>query len=595
MGLEAEKIDRKKEGTFSTVPQGNEGTVDNMDIEEVDEKEVENTYRKDVVKAANTFCVASVPSVNSTHASSNVLPSSSSDCTHIDNEGLLIKLRDSSKFISTIPLTNITNQKCVISMKTKDILMTHSTESSDEISTNQSIPKGPSGICIESSRHQVNGHANEEGKGNSIGKLSTNSLIVNEDSLDENLCKAAASTVGTMSQKLLKVTNKLFSPCKAKNMLHMKEIRPTLQEPEKGVKEIIEEMEIVKDIKDKSSNSPTQERSLSKEKRKEKRKIQCVLKQKIASDSKSNLSPLRSLSENDELDDKQVLPYQQKNIATPSIIKVVSVDKKATSSKSIKSKKLALAEARKARLAEMRGKTKPVTLSQATKKKFKTTSNTEAFRKNVSALSSHLKDKKTPTPTALSNATASSMFRGTVTDHNERKKILDTQIREKAVAVAKKRAAESAHQHAQVTQDIDRNNKSPNKCNNNKIQTKEEKVLSPMDTYEISDREDSDSSEEEDSDDEDDDNKKKKRVPSWAQRNKLLPMLEKQFLEGPGRMDPDEIFSEVSTCNLEEIFDQKKKRYVKRTSSGNWTKDRVTATEKLVYKREMGFPAKRKY
>ena len=296
--LEAEKIDRKKEGIFSTVPQGNEGTVDNMDIEEVDEKEVENTHKKDVVKAANTFCVASVPSVNSTHASSNVLPSSSSDCTNIDNEGHLIKLRDSSKFISTIPLTNITNQKCVISMKTKDILMTHSTESSDEISTNQSIPKGPSGICIESSRHQVNGHANEEGKGNSIGKLSTNSLIVNEDSLDENLCKSAASTVGTMSQKLLKVTNKLFSPCKAKNMLHMKEIRPTLQEPEKGVKEIIEEMEIVKDIKDKSSNSPTQERSLSKEKRKEKRKIQCVLKQKIASDSKSNLSPLRSLSEN---------------------------------------------------------------------------------------------------------------------------------------------------------------------------------------------------------------------------------------------------------------------------------------------------------
>ena len=141
------------------------------------------------------------------------------------------------------------------------------------------------------------------------------------------------------------------------------------------------------------------------------------------------------------------------------------------------------------------------------------------------------------------------MFRVTATDHNERKKILDTQIREKAaaaaankqvaestqassivsqtqisqntkrspilekaVAVAKKRAAESAHQHAQATQDIDRNNKSPNKCNNNKIQTKEEKVLSPMDTYEISDREDSDSSEEEDSDDEDDDNKKKKRV-----------------------------------------------------------------------------------
>merc|ERR1711957_1022635 len=342
-------------------------------------------------------------------------------------------------------------------------------------------------------------------------------------------------------------------------MPYMKEIRPTFQEPEKGVKEMIEEMEIVKDIKDKSSNAPTQERSLSKEKRKEKRKIQCVLKQKIASDSKSNLSPLRSLSENDELDNKQGLPHQQKSIATPSIIKVVSVDKKATSSKSIKSKKLALAEARKARLAEMRGKTKPVTLSQATKKKFKTTSNTEAFRKNISALSSHLKDKKTPTPTALSNATASSMFRGTATDHNERKKILDTQIREKAAAAAaNKRVAESTHQHAQATQDIDRNNKSPNKCNNNKIQTKEEKVLSPMDTYEISDREDSDSSEEEDSDDEDDDNKKKKRVPSWAQRNKLLPMLEKQFLEGPGRMILMKYFQKYQHAILKKFLIKRK-------------------------------------
>ena len=65
--------------------------------------------------------------------------------------------------------------------------------------------------------------------------------------------------------------------------------------------------------------------------------------------------------------------------------------------------------------------------------------------------------------------------------------------------------------------------------------------------------------------------------------------LEKQFLDGPGKIDPDEIFPEVSTCDLEAIFDQRKKRYLKRTSSGNWTKDKVTITEKLVYKRNMGF------
>jgi hypothetical protein len=81
------------------------------------------------------------------------------------------------------------------------------------------------------------------------------------------------------------------------------------------------------------------------------------------------------------------------------------------------------------------------------------------------------------------------------------------------------------------------------------------------------------------------------QVPHWALKANLIPALEKQFLEDANnRADPDEIFHEVSTCNLVEIFgDKKKQRYVKRTSSGNWTKDRVTATEKLVYKRKMGF------
>jgi hypothetical protein len=55
------------------------------------------------------------------------------------------------------------------------------------------------------------------------------------------------------------------------------------------------------------------------------------------------------------------------------------------------------------------------------------------------------------------------------------------------------------------------------------------------------------------------------------------------------KLDPDVIFTEVETCDLEAIFDRKKDRYKKRTSSGNWTKDRVTAVEKLTYKRNMGY------
>jgi len=71
----------------------------------------------------------------------------------------------------------------------------------------------------------------------------------------------------------------------------------------------------------------------------------------------------------------------------------------------------------------------------------------------------------------------------------------------------------------------------------------------------------------------------------------LLPALERQFAEGKDRFDPDEIFPEVQTCDLQAIFDSKRTRYIRRTSSGNWTKDRVTAVEKLTYKRAMGYSA----
>ncbi|KAL3795322.1 hypothetical protein HJC23_009495 [Cyclotella cryptica] len=117
----------------------------------------------------------------------------------------------------------------------------------------------------------------------------------------------------------------------------------------------------------------------------------------------------------------------------------------------------------------------------------------------------------------------------------------------------------------------------------------EEKPLSPMQTYEMSDR-DEESDSEEDSEEEYDD-KPKKTIPEWAQRANLNRALEKQFADGLQRMDPDKIFGEVETCNLEEIFGdvKTKKRYHKRTSSGNWTKDHVTIAEKLAYKRTMGY------
>lgn len=108
----------------------------------------------------------------------------------------------------------------------------------------------------------------------------------------------------------------------------------------------------------------------------------------------------------------------------------------------------------------------------------------------------------------------------------------------------------------------------------------------PSETYEISDREDSDSD-----DSEAENEKRKKQIPSWAKKEQLYAALEAQYgcVEGR-RVDPDIIFSEVETCNLEAIFGSKMNtKYRNRTSSGNWSRDQVTLAEKLVYKRAMGF------
>jgi hypothetical protein len=58
-------------------------------------------------------------------------------------------------------------------------------------------------------------------------------------------------------------------------------------------------------------------------------------------------------------------------------------------------------------------------------------------------------------------------------------------------------------------------------------------------------------------------------------------------------VDPDDLFPEVQTCDLEAIFGNRKNtRYKSRTSSANWKDDKVTIQEKLVYKRKMGFSKK---
>jgi len=246
------------------------------------------------------------------------------------------------------------------------------------------------------------------------------------------------------------------------------------------------------------------------------------------------------------------------------------------------------AAARKARLAELRAKSKPVPSA-----KHDSVHNYNPSGGTLMTAAQVAKAK------AMSTAEK---------QKEEKKKLLAAQMREKHFAEAKKQTAVAPTAAAPSVPAIPSQNSNlhvpsaaqpqPN-VHSQQYQSKPKtpsqpvprpEVLSPMDTYEMSDREESDSSDY----DSDEDEKARKKIPKWAQKHNLIPALERQFMDGPQRLDPDEIFPEVSTCNLELVFDQKKARYKKRTSSANWAKDRVTAAEKLVYKRTMGFAGKKR-
>ena len=109
----------------------------------------------------------------------------------------------------------------------------------------------------------------------------------------------------------------------------------------------------------------------------------------------------------------------------------------------------------------------------------------------------------------------------------------------------------------------------------------------PEDNYEISDKEESDDDGDSDSE-ASESSKRKKLIPSWAQKGQLLPALENQFCQDAQHyVDPDELFGEVETCDLKEIFGSPRKgKYKRRASTGNWTNDRVTVAEKLAYRLE---------
>jgi hypothetical protein len=99
-------------------------------------------------------------------------------------------------------------------------------------------------------------------------------------------------------------------------------------------------------------------------------------------------------------------------------------------------------------------------------------------------------------------------------------------------------------------------------------------------------------------DDEEDDDaareKKKSMVPEWAQTINLRDALLRQYgmVEGIPPVDPDSIFPEVNTCNLEEIFGCSGGRsgvYAHRSSSAKWDEDQISLVERRNYRSFLGF------
>jgi len=114
-----------------------------------------------------------------------------------------------------------------------------------------------------------------------------------------------------------------------------------------------------------------------------------------------------------------------------------------------------------------------------------------------------------------------------------------------------------------------------------------------LSSYDISDHE-GDSEEEEEEEEEGGGSgsgkteKPKKPFPEWARGPALEAAIHNQYSDST-YADPEVIFGSVAHCELEDIFKAKKKRYGKRTSSGVWMGDALTATELNKYRSDMGY------
>lgn len=100
--------------------------------------------------------------------------------------------------------------------------------------------------------------------------------------------------------------------------------------------------------------------------------------------------------------------------------------------------------------------------------------------------------------------------------------------------------------------------------------------------YAMSDHEGDSSDENEDEDGE----RAKKPIPDWARGPALEASIHAQYSDA-GVERAESLFGAVAACDLEHIFQAKKKRYAKRTSSGVWAGDALTSRELERYRKDL--------
>jgi len=422
-------------------------------------------------------------------------------------------------------------------------------EPKNEISTEQFAPNDNGDVEMMEVNH-IETHTNEVHEKESNESLGGDNNLKSEQETDtmNDTMQSPSPKKTNFGKKLLKATSKLFSP--SKKSPNVNKIQSTTVTSSK--KQTVESVSSAA-FSDSNTAKHYSEESSPKYSRAsmvcnmtvheiKSSKVEKSKADNISSQSQIGSSAKDKYQATSDSKLQKVKPYENTK-STPSAQSKTTGGSSSSSAQKLK----LLKEARKKRLDEIRNK----------------------INNNAKVLA----NKDAPLPSATEQQQTKA-----VDSSSDRKKVIAAEMRQRAADAAAKEQASSSNNPI--------SNSLTQPYQKTVVTHKEEKkVLSPMETYEMSDRDESES----DSDSDAEDRAPKKKIPSWAQKSKLIPALEKQFLDGPEKLDPDAIFPEVSSCDLEAIFDQKKKRYQKRTSSGNWTRDRVTVAEKLVYKRHMGF------